>query len=384
MNTQRILPGLLVVGAALSAARPQPGLAQAPIGAPIIEANFIRPGQEGTFKVHQGTPRRAEPRAVGRLGGRELVEISTPVAVSSMGKFVAEDPAGYIWYLETREDKEVRIDPETLEMVEFQLPKGAAPYSLAIDARGAHWLTAHGIEMLLESYPEKGVVVAHQPPSHGFLIHINVDREGTVWFGQPGNNQIVSFHRERGWREFPIPTPQAGPGRIDFDSRGNVWVTELYQNKIAKLDPRTGRFEEWSLPTADALPAYLRVDAHDNVWVSEPMADKIALFRDGTWKEFGIPTANSVVSTTVEDEDGLIWFTEGGWRGSAGGNKIGTLDPRTGRVEELPLSPINSQPLGMIMDSRGHIWFEQSAAGKIGLLRRPGGARPGGLSSEPR
>jgi virginiamycin B lyase len=332
--------------------------------------NFIRPGQEGRFSVIVRTPKQTKRSVLGQLGGREVVQFESTARVGSMGKMMTVDPKGFIWYVESREDMAVRIDPNTLEMTDFVLPRGAAPYSIASDNKGTLWITAHGIEMLLELHPDTAEVVSHQPPSHGFLIHINVDQmDNTVFFCQPGSNMIVSFHPDKGFKEFVIPTPNSGPGRMDFDSKHNVWFPELYTNKLAKLDPKTGKMEEWTLPTKESLPAYCRVDKQDNIWVSMPMVDKIGMFKDGNWKEYKIPTKESIVSSNIEDADGIVWFTEGGWRGSAGGNKIGRLDPKTGEVEELPLDTPNAQPLGMIIDRAGTIWFEQSSGGKISRIK---------------
>lgn len=331
---------------------------------------FIRPGQEGRFKVIVRAPKQTTKKVIGQLGGREVLEFDSTARVGSMGKMMTVDPKGFIWFVESREDMAVKIDPNTLEMTDYVLPRGAAPYSIASDSKGTLWITAHGIEMLLELHPEKAEVISHQPPSHGFLIHINVDhKDDTVFFCQPGSNLIVSYHPNRGFREYAIPTKNSGPGRMDFDSKRNVWFPELYTNKLARLDPKTGKIDEWDLPTKNALPAYSRVDAQDNVWVSMPMADKIGVFKDGKWKEFAIPTKESIVSSNIADGNGIIWFTQGGWRGSAGGNKIGRLDPATGSVEELSLPTPNAQPLGMIIDRTGTIWFEQSSGGKISRIK---------------
>ena len=331
--------------------------------------DHIRYRQIGSFKVIKGRTQRAIPSAIGKISGREVIEISSPVPKSNMGKVLTADNNGYIWFLESSEDKEIRIDPKTMEITDFLLPRGGSPYSVAIDSKGAHWITAHGIEVLIESYPEKGIAYAHVPPGHGFLIHINVDlRDDTVWFSMPSENKLVSFHRERGFKEYVLPTPESGPGRMAFDAQGNVWCPELYTSKLAKLDVKTGKIEEFDLPTKDALPVFCMVDSKQNVWVSEPMADKYARFKDGKWREYSIPTPNSIVSTCLEDLDGTIWITEGGWRGSSGGNKIAHLDPETGRIEELALPTPNAQPVGIAMDSDNNIWFQQKNGGKIGRI----------------
>jgi virginiamycin B lyase len=327
---------------------------------------FIRPRQEGRFAVTVGKTIQTEHRVVGSLGGREIIEIDSPARVSGMGKSMAVDNKGFVWVLETREDTAIRIDPLTLEMVEYHLPKGSGPYSISSDSKGTLWMTAFGVEMLLELHPEDGAVISHAPPSHGFMIHINADkRDDTVYFSQPGANLIVSYSARHGFREFKIPSEQSGPGRIDFDSHGNVWFPELYTDKVARLNPSTGEIQEWDLPTKEGLPSDVRVASDDAVWISLPMADKIVRFVDGKFREFVVPTKNSVASTMIDDAEGNLWFTEGGWRGSAGGNKLARLEVASGRVEEFALPNANAQPIAIIADRQGAFWFEESSAAKI-------------------
>jgi streptogramin lyase len=333
-------------------------------------APFIRPRQEGTFKLMVSQPRPSNVTVIGNLGGYEVSEISSSIPLLSMGKATVVDRNGNIWFVDSREDKVIKVDPQTLEMTDYGVPMGAAPYSIAVDSKGTLWITAHGIEMLLEIRPEERIVISHAPPTHGFLIHIQVDQNtDTVYFGQPGANRVVAYHPEHGFREYLIPTPNAGPGRIDVDMNGNVWFPELYANKIARLEPKTGQIKEWDLPTKNALPAFCRVDRNNVVWISEPMADKIATFKNGVFHEYKVPTVDSVVSNNIADATGIVWFTEGGWRGSAGGNKIARLDPQTGHVDELSLPTRNAQPLGLAIDATGTMWFEESAAGKLVRLR---------------
>lgn len=368
----------LLLGACLGAAAGGVEPAKSP-----AELSVIKPGQNGDYGVYVAPPVKTSSKVLGSLAGRDIIEVDTPVKVSGMGKYMAEDTKGNIWFVETREDKAIKIDPVTLEMVQYFIPRGAAPYSIAIDSKDVVWVTAHGIEMLLELHPDKGIVHAHQPPSHGFLIHINVDRRtDTVWFTQPGNNQVVSYKSGGRFREYPSPTKQSGPGRLDFDSKGNVWFPELYTDKLARLVPKTGKITEWPVPSKKSLPAGVRVErSDDTIWVSQPMADKLAAFRNGKWVgEYLIPTPGSVVSTNVSDEDGYVWFTEGGWRGSAGGNKVGRLDPRTGEVMEFALPYENAQPLGMIRGQDGSIWFSLVTGSKVCRIlprkeRAEGGAR---------
>jgi streptogramin lyase len=328
--------------------------------------NIIRPGQAGKYRIDRLNVIKPTVRVIGELQGYEIVEMDSPAETTSLGKLMSVDSRGFIWFMESREDKEISVDPQTLEMTIYQLPVGTGPYSIDIDARDVHWIAAYGVEMLVEAHPRQGYCLAHRPPTRGFLNHLRVHwPTNTVWFSQPGANQIVSFHPERGFKEFPCPSPQAGPGRLDVDQQGNVWVPQMYTSQLAKLDNATGQWQQWDLPTEDALPAFCRVSSDGGVWVSETAVDKIAYFKDGKFKEYQVPTVGSVTSTNITDSDGRLWFTEGGWRGSASGNKIAVLDPVTGNVSEFLLPNKNAQPLGLLLDQTGAIWFEQCTVGEI-------------------
>lgn len=331
---------------------------------------FVRPGEELTFTVASKTVELAPGKVIGRLRGMTATMFDSPCGSCEMGKRMIVDKDDNVYFLMTREDKVMKIAADNKTMTEYMLPAGSGPYSVGIDSKGILWLSAHGIEMLLELDPQTRKISTHAPKSHGFLVHVNVNpKDDTVFFVQPGANKVVSFTRQAGFREYDVPTPQAGPARLDFDSQGNVWFPELYQNKLAKLEPATGKFTEWDLPTEKGFPAYVRVDKRDHIWISQPMKDKLVVFNRKQFREYDIPTRNSIVSTNEEDRNGLVWMTQGGWRGSAGGNKVAVLDPATGAVEELAIPLKNSQPAGLVITRSGDIWFQLTAKGRVVRLR---------------
>lgn len=338
--------------------------------AALAADNFVRPGEETTFIVDQRELKMPKGVPIGQIKGYAATMFQAPCQSCEMGKRMIIDQADNIWFLMTREDKVVRISADNTRMSEFKLPLGSGPYSVGIDSKGVLWLSAHGIEMLLELHPESKKIITHSPPSHGFLVHVNVSPlDDTVYFVQPGANELVSYSHANGFKEFPVPTPQAGPARLDFDSKGTVWFPELYQNKLASLDPANGVFHEWDLPTPKGFPAFVRVDRKDRVWISQPMKDRLVKFDGGAFSEYPIPTRNSIISTHDEDANGLIWFTEGGWRGSAGGNKVGVFDPVTEKIEEMKVPVENAQPAGLVVTKKGDIWFQLSAKGRVVRLR---------------
>jgi len=343
-------------------------LAARPLSAQKTE--FSRSEREARFKVEAGPAQRVRSSIVGRLAGKEVRELATPERHGELGKMMAVDNHGFIWFTATREAKVVRIDPKSLAMTSFNLPSGSEPYSLDVDSKGTLWITTYpGVDRLLEFNPEKGEVISHIPPTRGMFPNVVVDRKtDTVYFSQPAANLIVSYRTDGGFKEYQIPGTQAFPGRLDIDSKGSVWFPELYRDKLGRLDPTTGKIDEWDLPSKDGIPAFCRVGREDTIWVSMPMIDKVASFKDGQFKEYRVPTTQSIVSTSVQDADGFVWFTEGGYRASQGGNKVGRLDPATGVVTELPLPTPKAEPTGIVLDKDGVLWFQETTTSKIGRI----------------
>ena len=229
-----------------------------------------------------------------------------------------------------------------------------------------HWIASYGAEMLLEAHPDQGYVIAHRPPSRGFLNHVRVDRRrNVVWFSQPGNNQIVNTRPPgdsasiRCRSRSPVPAV----------SMSTVTATSGCRRCMRARSP-TERLGWYLAGMAASVPrcppAFCRVDQEGNLWVSETGVDRIVRFDGSRFREFVVPTEGSITSTSVTDTQGRIWFTEGGFRGGAGGNKIGVLDPCTGEVVELPLPTANAQPVALLRDADGTISFGESGTGRIG------------------
>src|SRR5215469_2781843 len=79
-------------------------------------------------------------------------------------------------------------------------------------------------------------------------------------------------------------------------------------------------------------------------------------------KEFDVPTPNSRPHDPAVAPDGSLWYT--GQRA----NKLGRLDPSTGKIKEFPLKTPDSGPHSLVADSEGNIWFTANYKGYIGKL----------------
>ncbi|HEX9295461.1 MAG TPA: hypothetical protein VF881_06485 [Polyangiaceae bacterium] len=79
-------------------------------------------------------------------------------------------------------------------------------------------------------------------------------------------------------------------------------------------------------------------------------------------KEYDLPTPNARPHDPARAPDGSLWYT------GQSANKLGRLDPRSGKIREYPLKTPNSGPHGLTADKAGNIWFTAISAAYVGRL----------------
>src|ERR1700758_5790047 len=79
-------------------------------------------------------------------------------------------------------------------------------------------------------------------------------------------------------------------------------------------------------------------------------------------KEYEVPTPKSRPHDPAVAPDGSLWYT------GQKANKLGRLDPATGKIKEFSLKTPDSGPHGLVADSQGNIWFTAISKGYIGKL----------------
>lgn len=99
-------------------------------------------------------------------------------------------------------------------------------------------------------------------------------------------------------------------------------------------------------------------------------------------KEYDIPTPNARPHDPAVGVDGSLWVTE------QKANKLGRLDPETGKFREYPLKTPDSGPHGLVADREGNIWFTAIFKGYVGKLDPRSGniteyRAPGGQEMDP-
>ena len=170
---------------------------------------------------------------------------------------------------------------------------------------------------------------------------------------------------------YPFPSSNNGLMLPSVGAQETIWVGEMFANRLARLNTRTGAITEWEQPHAESGIMTTTVDAHGNVWFVEQNADYIGRFDPAqqTFRIFPLGTINGHFmgpQALQFDAAGKLWFT------AMAGGRIGRLDPTTGAIQSWavpsPAAGIPPYPFSLIVTARRQVWFSYLTGGAIGEL----------------
>jgi streptogramin lyase len=154
----------------------------------------------------------------------------------------------------------------------------------------------------------------------------------------------------------PIPAnadAHVAPHSLQVAPDGSIWITLCLGNKIARFDPLGERFEIF--PQEDGLyPHTLRFDARGRAWYTLAVSNQVAMLdpRTGERRTYRLPARTWGESVAVRAVPWVLWL--GRWV---------SFDPeRAGDGPQLPI------PYGIDIAPDGGVWFSQLNAHRIGRL----------------
>jgi virginiamycin B lyase len=294
---------------------------------------------------------------------------------------VAVDPHGNGWVSE-RTGKLGRLDPKTLEYMEVPIPPGAAPANgqvlgnLQIDAKGHLWVPDGPNYRWLEYDINTGKFTIYDWPKdvradaggNSMLIHPS----GMIW--ETGGNQVRMLNAAtKEFKFFNTPSFTAthkptGAYGITVAGDGSVWWAEDLADRMARVDPATGKVDEFKIPFDGlAYPRRMSHDARGDIWVGLWNAG-LLMKVDYETKQmtfFAPPTETSgAYSVSVDQKNNLIWVSE------QQADKIARFNPKTGEWVEFPLPDSESDPRRIEIDPNNpnRVWWSGNLSARMGFV----------------
>jgi streptogramin lyase len=210
------------------------------------------------------------------------------------------DSHGVLWTQDGSSQRWLSFNTHTLKWTAYPVPAGhiAIGNALAFTPNGVVWSSDEraGIYSFNPKTGEWHFYKSHLPKSGAYGLAVAGD--GTVWFAEDAVDHMGHVYPDTG-KEEDLQIPLKGrlyPRRMAADGYGNIWVGLWQVGKLMKIDYKTKKMTFFTPPTRVPGLYSVTVDkVHDIIWVSEQQADKIARFdpRTGKWLEFALPNIQS-------------------------------------------------------------------------------------------
>ena len=232
----------------------------------------------------------------------------------------------------------------------------------ALDQQGNVWFGEMFTNKLARLNPQTGAITVWTPPNGRYNIMATaIDAQGNVWYSEQASNYIGRFDpATEKFTTYPLGA-SAAPQDLVFDTSGRLWFTEFTSNgKIGRLDPASGAITTWNVPDlapgAHPYPFSLVALPNGQIWFGDLSGGAIGRLDPATGAiqtyRLGDPSAG--VYAMAAGADGRIWFTE------YQQGRLGYVDTKTGKITEIPAPQTLGNPAGMyavVVGNDGGVWF---------------------------
>jgi virginiamycin B lyase len=296
---------------------------------------------------------------------------------------ITVDPRGVAWVNQLNEYKLGKFDPKTYEWTDIPLPPGPRKVGILDHAgppvRGAGdsiWMVEVGANRRWLSFDTKYQEFTTYPASPGFTgpmtgNSIRVDPNGKmVW--STTRNRIVGLNiQTKQFSAYDIPhwvETKKNPGGygIDVAGDGRVWFAEREANKMGRLDPATGKIDEFPTPGED-IPRRMGTDWEGNLWVGFHETGKLVKVdhKTGDMTFYSPPTEHNGAYHVVADlKNKVIWVT------LQTADMIARFDPKTETWTEFALPIVESDARRIEIDpsNPNRIWWSGDTSSHLGYI----------------
>jgi len=301
---------------------------------------------------------------------------------------VAADLQGNAWVTQRTGGRLGRFDRAAMTYKEVDPPKAASKNRLNGIVRAPD-----GNLWFLDGGPNRRWLT-YQPKTNEFNVFplpklktgaasgntMRVHPNGTIWLNSISANQVISLDpKTKDFKVYDVPSgvkagKTANPYGMAIDGAGNVWSVENNMNKMLRINPNTGKMDEFDIPLANAVPRKAGMDSEGNVWVGLHGAGKLMKVDYKTTKMtiFDPPTQDAgVYSVQGDPTSKFVWFAE------QQADKIARFDPQTKTFLEFPLPTAEEDHRRIEIDpiNPSRIWWSGDTSGRMGYVEYMGGSK---------
>jgi len=257
----------------------------------------------------------------------------------------------YAWYTDHFSNALGRVDKETGEAVEiaYPIPPGggrdtdAAPGELRAGnpGGGSHDLLFDSQGNLIIGMDD--ATVRYNPTANEFTNWLSgnsmfgLGPDDHVWHTDDGGPLFEIDPQTGETIEHTIPT-NSGVYDMDTDSQGRTIINIWRDNKIGVFDPRDGSYKDFEVPTSESGPRRGEIDAEGKLWTTLYYSGQIIRFDPdtGAIDEYSLVPGtepysapySAPYSLSVDNQNGWVWTND------FNSNRLYRIDIETGESIE--------------------------------------------------
>jgi streptogramin lyase len=132
---------------------------------------------------------------------------------------------------------------------------------------------------------------------------IKADSKNNLYFMDFGSEYIGRIDAKSGqFSFFKTPTANSNPRRGYMDPQDRLWFTEYRVDKLAMFDTRTERFTEWQAP-AYSWPYDVIPDRNGELWTAGMSDDRVARLdpKTGQTIQYQLPSRTNVRRVWIDN-----------------------------------------------------------------------------------
>ena len=296
---------------------------------------------------------------------------------------VTVDSEGNGWVSMRKTGMLGRLDPRTLTYTEVAPPPGESETvklnAIWAGANNKLWFIDYGPNRRFLSYDTKFKEFSSYrmstklrtgaPGGNTMRDHPN----GTVWFNAIGNNTVIRLDpKTKEFTGFEVPAGvkagrSASPYGMAIAGDGGIWIALNSMDKMGRVDPVTGKIDEFDIPVEGAVPRKGGPDADGNIWFGLHGAGKIVKidYKTNKMSFYTPPTENSgTYAVSVDLKHNLIWVAQ------QHVDKIASFDPKTETWVEYPLANAEEDHRRIEVDQNNpnRIWWSGNVSNRMGYI----------------
>jgi streptogramin lyase len=294
---------------------------------------------------------------------------------------IAAGPDGAVWFTQLREDRIGRLDPETGDVREIDVPGGSGPRSPLFSADGRMWFTGLGDRIGVHD-PDSGETRFFSDGiTPGSVPHTPADPgDGFLYFTEQAAARLGRVNMATGEIE-EIEAPGRHPlhGIVAEEGGRYLWAARQDADQLIRFDVQAQRFDLRAQFSDGSGPHDVRIGPDGMLFATLQHSGRIGVFDPDTQEAFehetdlppnGTPDDQpdlKLVDLTVSPDGDAVFAS------SFSANRIYRLDPDSGEVDQPVCGiPPGGSSLQIIAGPGDRVWYADPLGGRIVRVDRLG------------